>query len=141
MVPSHRKPWGFPCVWQGCVTSGATCTILSLSPLGKHGSAFAVCRLNRKVSPTLEQRFVLCFSLFQCSGSCSDQGGVGLQLVHHWYQQRPWGIWAPVTNLHRAAAWLFNHLQLTDMLVGPTSRSLIRNPEPSPSGLIADAHC
>lgn len=35
VVPSHRRPEGFPCVWQGCVTSGATCTILSLCLLGK----------------------------------------------------------------------------------------------------------
>lgn len=43
VVPSHRKPGGFPCMWQGCVTSGATCTILSLSPLGKQWESFAVC--------------------------------------------------------------------------------------------------
>lgn len=47
-----------------------------------HGSAIAVCRVDMRVSPTLEQRFVLCFSLLWCSGSCSDQGGVGLQHVH-----------------------------------------------------------
>lgn len=33
--PQPQKAWGFPCVWQGCVTSGATCTILSLCLLGK----------------------------------------------------------------------------------------------------------
>lgn len=51
-------------------------------------------RLNMKVSLTLEQRFVLCFTLFWGSGFCSDQHGVGLhvQHVHHLYQQRPWGV-------------------------------------------------
>lgn len=38
-------------------------------------------------------------------------------------------------------AWLFNHLQFLEMLMGLTRITLIRNPEPSPSGLIPDAHC
>lgn len=84
-----------------------------------------------KVSLTLEQRFVLCFTLFWGSGFCSDQRGVGLhvQHVHHLYQQRPWGV------AMRAAVRLVSHLYFIDMLVCLTSMSLIRNPEQSSSGL------
>lgn len=65
--PQPQKAWGLPLYVQGCVTLGATCTILSLSPLGKQCRECLCCvqppRLNIKVGPTLEQRDLWFFSL------------------------------------------------------------------------------
>lgn len=118
----HREPGGFPCVWQGCVTSGATSTTLSLCALGKQCMGVpllcATTQAEHEGQPhTGTERFILYFTLIWSCGLCSDPGAVGLHLqqVHHLYQQRPWEFWAPVTNLHRV-----QHGCLTNRYVRPS---------------------
>lgn len=93
-VPSHRKPGGFPSVWQGCVTSGghADHHVPVSSGQAVHMCAFAGCSNPGGIwRSALHLNRDSCVVLLWCAGLCSDQHGVGLHVQHvdHLYR-REW---------------------------------------------------